>query len=256
MTIEPGGDDARLARTLAQAAGLALLEVRAGSAEGTELKDAGDARAQAVLAGLLAESCPGDAVLSEEAADSAARLSADRVWIIDPLDGTREFSERPRSDWAVHVAFWEKGELAAGAVALPARDVAYGTDEPPVLPVRAEGPIRLAVSRSRPPAFVTAVAEELGAELVPMGSAGVKCSSVWTGEADAYLHAGGQFEWDSAAPVAVARAAGLHTSRIDGSPLVYNRPDPKLPDLLVCRTEFAETILKTVARHNSEVSTR
>ncbi|GAA3589747.1 3'(2'),5'-bisphosphate nucleotidase CysQ [Kineosporia mesophila] len=256
MTIEPRGDDARLARHLAHAAGLALLEERTGTAEGKALKDAGDARAQAVLAALLAEHRPGDAVLSEEAADSAARLSAERVWIIDPLDGTREFSERPRTDWAVHVAFWEKGELASGAIALPARDVVYGTDEPPVLPPRPEGPIRLAVSRSRPPAFVTEVAQELGAELVPMGSAGVKCSSVWTGEADAYLHAGGQFEWDSAAPVAVARAAGLHTSRIDGSPLVYNRADPQLPDLLVCRTEFAEKILATVARHIPEVIAR
>ncbi len=255
MTIEPGGDDARLARTLAHAAGLALLDVRAGSAEGKDLKDAGDARAQAVLASLLEFHRPDDAVLSEEAADSAARLTAGRVWIIDPLDGTREFSERPRTDWAVHVAFWQGGDLAAGAIALPARDVTYGTDDPPALPPRAEGPIRLAVSRSRPPAFVTQVAEELGAELVPMGSAGVKCASVWLGEADAYLHAGGQFEWDSAAPVAVARAAGLHTSRIDGSELVYNRPDPKLPDLLVCRTEFAATILAAVSRHMSaEVS--
>ncbi|GLY14631.1 3'(2'),5'-bisphosphate nucleotidase CysQ [Kineosporia rhizophila] len=249
MTI---GDDARLSRTLAHAAGLALLDVRSGPAEGKDLKNEGDARAQAVLAALLDYHRPGDAVLSEEAADSAARLSAGRVWIIDPLDGTREFSERPRTDWAVHVAFWEAGELSEGAIALPARDVTYGTDDPPVLPPRAEGPIRLAVSRSRPPAFVTEVAEDLGAELVPMGSAGVKCASVWLGEADAYLHAGGQFEWDSAAPVAVARAAGLHTSRIDGSPLLYNRPDPKLPDLLVCRTEFAETILAAVARHSSQ----
>ncbi|MBT0770553.1 3'(2'),5'-bisphosphate nucleotidase CysQ [Kineosporia sp. J2-2] len=261
MTIEPGGDDARLARTLAHAAGLALLEVRTGSAEGKELKDAGDARAQEVLAKLLAEYRPDDAVLSEEAADSAARLSAERVWIIDPLDGTREFSERPRSDWAVHVALWQRGReyggrLTDGAIALPARDITYGTDDPPVLPPRPDGPIRLAVSRSRPPAFVTQVAEELGAELVPMGSAGVKCSSVWTNEADAYLHAGGQFEWDSAAPVAVAQSVGLHTSRIDGSPLIYNRVSPKLPDLLVCRTEFAEKILATVARHIPEVITR
>lgn len=260
MTIEPGGNDARLSRTLAHAAGLALLDVRTGPAEGKELKDAGDARAQEVLASLLAWHRPDDAVLSEEAADSAARLSADRVWIIDPLDGTREFSERPRTDWAVHVALWEDGELSAGSIALPARDVTYCTDAPPALPARADGPIRLAVSRSRPPAFVKEVAADLGAELVPMGSAGVKCASVWLGEADAYLHAGGQFEWDSAAPVAVARSAGLHTSRIDGSPLVYNRPDPKLPDLLVCRTEFADTILAAVARHTpaetSEVITR
>jgi 3'(2'), 5'-bisphosphate nucleotidase len=203
-----------------------------------------------VLAALLAEYRPGDAVLSEEAADSSARLSADRVWIIDPLDGTREFSEPPRSDWAVHVALWERGELAAGAVALPAEGLTFGTDRPPVVPPPDRGPLRLAVSRSRPPGFVTGVADSLGARLVPMGSAGVKCASVWRGQADAYVHGGGQYEWDSAAPVAVARAAGLHASRIDGSPLEYNRPDPLLPDLVVCRPEVAGSILHAIAEVN------
>ena len=273
MSVPPTGDDARLARALAHAAGLALQQVRAGSAEGSELKAAGDQRAQQVLAALLAEHRPNDQVLSEEAADPVARLRADRVWIIDPLDGTREFSERGRTDWAVHVALWARGQsgpgdhglsdqglgdqgrLVAGAIALPARQTSYGTDDPPVLPDRPAGPIRLAVSRSRPPAFVTQLAELLGAELVPMGSAGVKCASVWLGESDAYVHAGGQYEWDSAAPVAVARSAGLHTSRIDGSPLIYNRADPLLPDLVVCRPEFASTILSTIA-NVSEVSSR
>ena len=244
--------DAGLARLLADQAGAALLEVRSGAAEGPELKDAGDRRAQEVLADLLARFRPDDAVLSEEAADSAARLSADRVWIIDPLDGTREFSERPRPDWAVHVALWQRtgattGELIEGAVALPAEQTTFGTDQPPLVPPAPGGPIRLAVSRSRPPSFVQQVAEVLGAELVPMGSAGVKCASVWRGQADAYVHAGGQYEWDSAAPVAVARAAGLHTSRIDGRPLEYNRADPSLPDLVVCRPELAERILRVIA---------
>lgn len=256
MIARPPGDDARLARQLAVAAGSALQVVRAGDAAGSELKAAGDRRAQEVLAELLAQHRPDDAVLSEEAADSAARLTADRVWIIDPLDGTREFSERPRTDWAVHVALWQAGELVAGAIALPAREVSFGTDQPPVLPDREDGPIRLAVSRSRPPAFVLEIAEQLGAELVPMGSAGVKCASVWLGEADAYVHAGGQFEWDSAAPVAVARSAGLHTSRIDGCELVYNQPDPHLPDLVVCRQEFSASILQTIAANVSEVSSR
>ena len=220
------------------------------------MKDAGDRRAQTVLAGLLAEHRPDDAVLSEEAADSAARLSASRVWIIDPLDGTREFSERPRPDWAVHVALWSRtgndgdltqGDLIAGAVALPAEQTTFGTDRPPVVPAPTGGPIRLAVSRSRPPAFVVELAQRLGAELVPMGSAGVKCASVWRGQADAYVHGGGQFEWDSAAPVAVARTAGLHTSRIDGRPLEYNRSDPSLPDLVVCRPELADHILRAIA---------
>jgi 3'(2'), 5'-bisphosphate nucleotidase len=255
MTSRPDRtDDARLARLLADAAGTALLTVRQGPERGRDLKDAGDREAQAVLAALLAQHRPDDAVLSEEAADSRARLSAERVWIIDPLDGTREFSEPPRTDWAVHVALWEAGDLVAGAVALPARELTYGTDEPPAVPDRAEGPIRLAVSRSRPPEFVTRLAEVLGAELVPMGSAGVKCSAVWAGEADAYVHAGGQFEWDSAAPVAVARSCGLFTSRVDGSPLIYNRPDPRLPDLIVCRPEFADTVLAAVAAQISEVS--
>lgn len=248
-------DDAALARLLAEEAGQALLRIR-GTASGKELRDAGDAGSQAVLAARLAELRPGDAVLSEEAADSDARLSADRVWIVDPLDGTREYGETPRWDWAVHVALWARGELVAGAVALPAAGVTYATDAAPVLPPRAEGPLRLAVSRSRPPAFVTAMAESLGAQLVPMGSAGVKCASVWRGEADAYVHAGGQFEWDSAAPVAVARAAGLFTSRIDGSPLQYNQPDPKLPDLVVARPEFAEVVLAETGRFLVQEPTR
>jgi 3'(2'), 5'-bisphosphate nucleotidase len=259
-TVVPPADpssDAALARLLADRAGEALLEVRSGPAEGQQLKDAGDRRAQQVLAALLAEHRPDDAVLSEEAADSAARLSASRVWIIDPLDGTREFSERPRRDWAVHVALWSQveGDLIAGAVALPAEGATFSTDRPPTLPgVPASGgrPIRLAVSRSRPPALVADVAKRLDAELVPMGSAGVKCASVWRGQADAYVHAGGQYEWDSAAPVAVARSAGLHTSRIDGRALEYNRSDPSLPDLVVCRPELADRILRAIA----EVDTR
>jgi 3'(2'), 5'-bisphosphate nucleotidase len=250
--------DPELARLLAERAGQALREVRAGSLAGRELKDAGDLRAQQVLAALLAQYRPDDAVLSEEAADSPARLAASRVWIIDPLDGTREFSERPRPDWAVHVALWartadsadSRGDLIAGAVVLPAEPLTFGTDLPPVVPPPNGGPIRLAVSRSRPPGFVVGVAALLGAELVPMGSAGVKCASVWRGQADAYLHGGGQYEWDSAAPVAVARAAGLHTSRIDGSRLEYNRPDPLLPDLVVCRPELADSILQAIAEVN------
>jgi 3'(2'), 5'-bisphosphate nucleotidase len=206
----------------------------------------GDATAQSVIASVLYDARPGDAVLSEEAVDDPARLTADRVWIVDPLDGTREFGEPGRVDWAVHVALWERGELIAGAVALPALGVTLATDGPPLVPV-ATLPVRVAVSRTRPPAFVGQVAERLSARLVPMGSAGYKAAAVVRGEADVYLHAGGQYEWDSAAPVAVARAAGLHTSRIDGSPLRYNRPDPLLPDLLICRPELADVVLEAVA---------
>ncbi|GAA1882427.1 3'(2'),5'-bisphosphate nucleotidase CysQ [Lapillicoccus jejuensis] len=251
-TTTTAGDDHAVARRLADSAGEVLLGLRAARTdlEGAELKDAGDRASQEHLAAALADVRPDDAVLSEEAKDVGDRASATRVWIIDPLDGTREFSERPREDWAVHVALWQDGDLVAGAVARPAMGATLATDAPPALPERPGGPgapVRLAVSRSRPPAFVTALAERLGAELVPMGSAGVKAMSILDGAADAYVHAGGQYEWDSAAPVVVARAAGLHTSRIDGSPLTYNREDPLLPDLLICRPELADFLLDAIA---------
>jgi 3'(2'), 5'-bisphosphate nucleotidase len=242
--------DSDLARELAEGAGRMLLVVRAQETDGPTLKRRGDAESHEWLMAQLKERAPEDAVLSEEGKDDRARVDAVRVWIVDPVDGTREYSEPPRDDWAVHVALWERGadgtgELTAGAVALPARDVVYDTGQPPVVPARS-GPIRLAVSRSRPPEFVTALAEKLDAVLVPMGSAGVKGMAVVTGEADAYVHAGGQFEWDSAAPVVVARAAGLHTSRIDGSPLEYNREDPKLPDLVIAHPDVAEEVLAAI----------
>jgi 3'(2'), 5'-bisphosphate nucleotidase len=240
--------DHATARRLAEYAGEELLRVRDRGLTGQELRDAGDRAAQIELARLLADLHPDDAVLSEEAPDSAARLTAHRVWIIDPLDGTREFGEPGRTDWAVHVALWSAGHLTAGAVAMPAAGTCAATDEPPVVPARAAdaGPWRIAVSRSRPPAQATRLRDQLDVELVPMGSAGAKCAAVWQGDVDAYLHAGGQYEWDSAAPVAVARAAGLHTSRIDGSELDYNRPDPLLPDLLVCRPELADIVLTAI----------
>ena len=243
--------DADIARELARLAAQRLIEIRAENPDldGKALKDLGDQGAQAVLAERLAALAPGDAVLSEEAADTDARLGAERVWIIDPLDGTREFSEG-RDDWAVHIALQIGGELALGAVALggpgeilvstdAGLDTARGGAE-------TDGPIRIAVSRSRPPELVEHVAASLGAELVPMGSAGVKICSVVRGEADAYVHGGGQYEWDSAAPVAVARAAGLHTSRLDGSDLVYNQPNPYLPDLVVCRPEIRDDVMTAI----------
>lgn len=250
--VRDTGADGALALELATRAGERLLEVRAAlfaqQAPSKDIKAAGDAAAQAVLAELVARDRPADAVLSEEAVDDPARLTAERVWIVDPLDGTREYSEQGRTDWAVHVALWEAGELVAGAVTMPAAGLAYTTHEPMPLPPAVDGPVRLAVSRTRPPEFVQRLADVLGAELVPMGSAGVKATSVLRGETDAYVHAGGQYEWDSAAPVAVAAAAGLFTSRIDGSPLVYNRQDPSLPDLVVCRPELSERILDGIRR--------
>jgi 3'(2'), 5'-bisphosphate nucleotidase len=245
-------DDHHLAAWLATRAGERLLEVRTEGLEGRELKDAGDRAAHELLMDLLAQLRPGDAVLSEEGKDDPIRLTSDRVWIVDPLDGTREFSEPPRDDWAVHVALWERGALVAGAVAQPALGETFSTAAPPSIPPRTSARPRIAVSRTRPPAFVQALAEVLDAELVPMGSAGVKVISVTRDITDAYVHAGGQYEWDNAAPVAVARAAGLHCSRVDGSELIYNQENVSLPDLIVCRPELAEPILAFIREHGTD----
>ncbi|TDD77674.1 inositol monophosphatase family protein [Actinomadura rubrisoli] len=298
MTETAVADDHALAAELAGAAGRLLLGVRdeVGFADARALKDTGDLRAHEYLMAALVERCPGDAVLSEEGRSSVAgkrargadraptrntadaeRLTAGRVWIVDPLDGTREFSEEGRRDWAVHVALWERlpgggGRLAAGAVALPAQGLilrtaatggallvrddpgeplltATGRDLPREVPLHAPAPeagkLRVAVSRTRPPEFVRVLAGklDLDVELVPIGSAGAKISAVLLGEVDAYVHAGGQYEWDSAAPAAVALAAGAHASRVDGAPLAYNREDPRLPDILVCHPVSASTLL-------------
>ena len=248
-------DDHAFASWAATVAGDLLTDVRRQGLEGKELKDAGDLAAHDLLMAICAEHRPADSVMSEESKASIAdqdRLSASRVWIIDPLDGTREFSEPPRDDWAVHVALWQDGELTAGAVAQPGIGQTFGTGHPPLVPPRTTERPRVVVSRSRPPAFVERMAAAIGADLVPMGSAGAKVISVVRDVSDAYVHAGGMYEWDSAAPVAVARAAGLHTSRIDGSPLVYNQADVWLPDLVVCRPELADTILSYIDRHGVE----
>ncbi|MGB9222356.1 3'(2'),5'-bisphosphate nucleotidase CysQ [Mycobacterium sp.] len=237
-------NDHQLAAQLATQAGELLLTVRDELAEAgeSERKAAGDKRSHDFLMAALAEFRPADAVLSEEGADDPVRLRSERVWIVDPLDGTREFSELGRHDWAVHVALWESGELAAGAVALPAQGVTLAT--PGIAPPPAhQGPPRIVLSRTRPPAIALQVRDRLGGTLVEMGSAGAKVAAVIQGLADVYVHGGGQYEWDSAAPVAAARAAGLHTSRLDGSALQYNRPDPLLPDLVVCRPELADAVL-------------
>lgn len=235
-----------LARDLAVAAGERLLALRKDGGDPAELRHAGDLLSHEFLTAELARLRPGDAVLSEEGKDDAARLSASRVWIVDPLDGTREFGEAGRVDWAVHVALWEDGELTAGAVALPAQGRVLSTADPIPPPAAPQDPLRLLVSRSRPPEFVQRLAERLGAVLVPLGSAGAKAAAVISGEADAYVHSGGQYEWDSAAPVAVARSAGLHTSRIDGSKLAYNQASPSLPDILICLAAIAPQLLETI----------
>ena len=242
--------DVEVAAAAARAAAAVLAGLREeGRLTGRELGDAGDAAAQAAIAAVLAERRPGDVVFSEEAVDDRRRLTAERVWIVDPLDGTREYGEAPRPDWAVHVALWADDDLAAAAVALPALGAMLVTDPAPTVPAPAGGRPRIAVSRSRPPAVAATAAAALDAELVPMGSAGVKIAAVINGDADAYVHAGGQYEWDSAAPVAVASATGLHASRIDGSALKYNQDDPKLPDLVVCRKDLAPRLLAALQRH-------
>ena len=207
------------------------------------LRAEGDRRAHELLVSELAAARPADAVLSEEGADDRARLDAERVWVIDPLDGTREYSEPPRTDWAVHVALVVDERPVAGAVALPGLGLTLSTAEPPELPAERGGPHRLVVSRSRPPAQADTVAAALGADVVPLGSAGAKAMAVVRGTADVYVHAGGQYEWDSCAPAAVAKAAGCFVSRLDGSRLRYNQPDVYLPDLVVCRPELAGPVL-------------
>ena len=243
--------DHRLAADLAQRAGELLVDLRArlegGGAPAAVVRSEGDRQAHELLVGELAAARPGDAVLSEEGADDAARLDAERVWVIDPLDGTREYSEPGRTDWAVHVALVAGERPVAGAVALPALGLILSTADPPRLPLARPGPPRLVVSRSRPPAQADAVAAALGAEVAPLGSAGAKAMAVVRGEADVYVHAGGQYEWDSCAPAAVAVAAGCAVSRLNGSDLRYNQPDPYLPDLVICRPELAGPVLGALA---------
>ncbi|MGZ6638730.1 MAG: 3'(2'),5'-bisphosphate nucleotidase CysQ [Solirubrobacteraceae bacterium] len=242
--------DHRAARELADAAGELLLEIRARLDRGVDpdvVRREGDRQSNELLLRRLGVEFPDDAVLSEESADDQRRLVARRTWIVDPLDGTREFGEAGRSDWAVHVALTIDGRLHAGAVALPAAGMTFATDRemaPPAAPARRP---RIAVSRTRPAAESDAVAVALGGELVPMGSAGAKAMAVLSGELDVYVHSGGQYLWDSAAPVAVAAAAGLHTSRVDGSELRYDTKSTWLPDLVICRMELAPAVLEALA---------
>ena len=289
----PALDDHALAADLAERAGRLLLDLRATGGDSTAMRNAGDRQSHEFLMAELAKARSGDAVLSEEGIDDKARLTADRVWIVDPLDGTREFGEPGRTDWAVHVALWARdapappgqwpgartaaagpGDLIAGAVALPAQQCVLSTaalmtppgDEEAERPDRwgyfrrpsagasaetspgpgAQRPLRMVVSRSRASDLVKDVAARVHAELVPWGSAGAKVATVVLGENDVYLHSGGFYEWDTAAPVAVARQHGFHVSRIDGSPVVYNQEDPLLPDILVCRPAIAPVLLDAI----------
>lgn len=245
--------DADLAGEIAKSAGAHLLGLRsswdwgAAAEPAKELGRQGDRESNELIIARLATHRPGDRVLSEESADDPGRLEARRVWIVDPLDGTREFSMRGRPDWAVHVALWEKGAgITAAAVSQPALAKTYITGSTGLETREQPAPVML-VSDSRPPAFAAGVASRAGLRVEPMGSAGAKAMAVVRGDASAYVHAGGQWEWDSAAPVGVALSAGLHASRLDGSPLLYNQARPYLPDLLICRLELAESLLGALA---------
>lgn len=252
--------DHLLAKQLAEDAGKLLMQLRAAapaeltSEQSLDLKNQGDQSSHAFLTRALKATRPQDKVLSEEGQEDLSRLAASRVWIVDPLDGTREFGEPPRQDWAVHVALVSKGQPIAGAVALPAQNLTLSTADQPQMPtsLSQDGGVRpkprVIASRSRPGPLPQQLVEALNAELIFLGSAGAKTMEVVLGRADIYIHSGGQYEWDSAAPVAVARAAGFHASRIDGSPLRYNQPNPYLPDLLVCRPEWANQALAVVAK--------
>ncbi|WP_428681907.1 3'(2'),5'-bisphosphate nucleotidase CysQ [Sphingopyxis sp.] len=244
-----GESDEQLAERLATTAGAILLELQAsGEFIGKALGQAGDARANAMLMHELRAARPDDAILSEEEKDNIIRCDSSRAWIVDPLDGTREYSEG-RSDWAVHVALAVDGVPTIGAVALPGLGLTLTSGSPkPLEP--ANSPLKMLVSRTRPAAEAVYVAQKIGAELLAMGSAGAKAMAVVRGEADIYLHTGGQYEWDNCAPAAVAVAAGLHVSRVDGSPLVYNCANPYLPDLLICRKELAGQVLQLAAEYS------
>jgi 3'(2'), 5'-bisphosphate nucleotidase len=236
--------DHSAAEEFATLAGERLLALRQGSGRRETLGARADAISHAFIVDSLNRRFPLDAVRSEEGGVEVARTESQRLWVVDPLDGTREFSEPPRMDWAVHVALVVEGTAVVGAVALPARGMTLTTARPPIPHRSHTGPPRLLISRTRPAEHAGRVADRLGARLIPMGSAGAKAMAVVLGEGEIYIHAGGQYEWDSAAPVAVATAAGLHVSRLDGSPLRYGQPDPWLPDVVICRRELAASVIE------------
>lgn len=242
--------DQQLASRIATQAGVMLVELRDELAieeiHYWDLKDEGDIAGHRYIMDALTQARPDDVILSEEAADNRRRLSAERVWIIDPIDGTNEFAEPPRYDWAIHIALWEKGKLTVGSVALPTLGITFDADPAPIVPPSTRERPLLVTSRTRNPYCAVKVANALGCDVARLGSAGAKAMAVVMGEADIYVHDGGMYQWDSAAPSAVAAAAGLHVSRTDGSPLIYNEESLWLPDFLVCRPEFAEAALRAL----------
>lgn len=245
-----GMSDADLATVLAQHTGVLLVQhreqlIERGNVSVWQLKDSGDMLAHHFLLDAFRALRPADSVLSEEGHDDRTRVHANRVWIVDPLDGTNEYGEG-RADWAVHIALWEDNALTAGAVSLPSIDTVFSTDPAPVVPPKEGHKPRLVTSRNRAPYAAILVAENMDCDAFRLGSAGAKAMSIIMGEADIYVHDGGMHQWDTAAPAAVALAAGLHASRLDGSPLEYNDADTWLPDFFMCRPEYTDEILHSI----------
>ena len=239
-----------LAARLAQSAADLLVDIlddRAPAENGWRLEHLGDRRSHGFLVAELHRHRPEDAVLSEEGHDDLTRLDAERVWIVDPLDGSSNYGWSDQ--WAVHVGLVEAGVPTAGAVAVPCFGRTYATDPAPEPIMSRVGPRPVVVvARSRHHIDGRLLASALGAEVLAIGSAGVKAMAVVRGEADAYVHGGGLYEWDSCAPVAVAQAAGLHASRLDGSPLEYNKADPWSPGLVICQRHIADELLEILKK--------
>ena len=253
--------DLAFAMEAARSAGKRGLGLReAGRWEGKTLADIGDQAADGFLQGFVRGRYPEDGLLSEETADSPERLGRERTWIVDPLDGTKEYSQG-RADWAVHVALTVGGTCALAAVALPSEGrvlwgvalegqerggddgggtLVSGASESPSKP-------RVMVSRSHTPPWVETFAGSLGATLVPCGSAGFKVSRLLAGEGDIYVHKIGLKECDTCAPETVARALGWHVCRLRGEEHRYNRADPKNHELVVCRPTWRDRVLEAIA---------
>ncbi len=257
--------DRQLALDVSEKAAQNLLRIRREGflkgESGRALSDVGDRISEEIIRSMIESERPDDAILSEEQmTEDQRRFYAERVWIIDPLDGSREFGTEANADWAIHVALWNRsqsdtngfheGKIALSVVTIPATGETYTSFWTQKRDYDIETPIRIVVSNTRAPEWLSDLGAYLNVTLLPRGSAGVKAMEVVAGRADAYVHSGGQYEWDSAAPVGVSLAAGLHASRLDGTPLRYNQPDPYLPDLVICKKTLAPLLLEAIWKVN------
>lgn len=248
-------NDSELSRDVAIEAGRLLLDLRAtyGDLDPADVDTANRLRKEAdrashlLIADRISAARPDDVILSEEGKDDPARLVADRVWIVDPLDGTFEFGQG-RSDFAVHIVLWVRdalsptgARLVASTVELPAQGLTRtDIDTPDVsFALPTDRPIRIVASRSRAPKWlpdaVAVLADRMGreVEVIDVGSVGAKVNEILCGRADAYVHDTGFYEWDVAAPYAVAHRYGLHASHVGGEPIRFNQDPPYVTSLLV-----------------------